>query len=94
MLNLGQASPTVQDSSDTVQNNAGSNPTNIIDSQPTTTGSDASHHDATEVEVKVNTPMEGARQTIAPRTCLTGILIPKLRNPAHSSGESSDEQAA
>jgi hypothetical protein len=87
MLNLGQASPTVQ-------NNAGSNPTNIADGQPTARGSDPLYNEVVEVEVKVNTPMESARQITVPPTCSTGILIQKLRNPAHSSGESSDEQAA
>jgi hypothetical protein len=47
-----------------------------------------------EIEVKIDTPMESARQTTAPPTCLTGIPIPKSRNPAHSSDESSDEQTA
>jgi hypothetical protein len=87
MLNLGQASPTVQ-------NNAGSNPTNIADGQPTARGSDPLYNEVVEVEVTVNTPIESACQTTAPPTSLTGNIIPKSRDPAHSSGESSDEQAA
>jgi hypothetical protein len=47
-----------------------------------------------EVEAKIDTPMESARQTTAPPICSTGLIILKSRNPAHSSDESSDEQAA
>jgi hypothetical protein len=47
-----------------------------------------------EIEVKIDTPMESARQTTAPSICSTDLPIPKSRNPAHSSDESSDEQTA
>jgi hypothetical protein len=86
-INLGQASPALNvTSSSPTQDHAELDQTNTVGNQLP--------GEVTETERRFYVPMENPHQTRVYPMCSTGIRIPKSRNPAHSSGESSDEQTA